>query len=88
MELLTKLIKLNKANTTPKKFDTKITCIRYILNFYELENDITVNIFDDLYELRLRQLQHICHKIKGYVNEDEFSKGFEYINTLIKFIQC
>ena len=88
MELLTKLIQLNKANTTPKKFDTKVRCITYILNFYELENEVTVKVFDLLYDLKLRQLQHISHKIKEFVNEDEFDKGFEYLNNLIKFIEC
>lgn len=88
MNLTRQLIELNNANIVPKKFDTKVRCITYILSYYNLEKEISSEIFDLFYDLKLRQLQHICHKVKDYVNNDEFTTGIEYLTSLIEFIKC
>lgn len=84
MNLTLKLIELNKANIVPKKFDTKITCVTYILSYYQLKYELNATIFDLFYDLKLRQLQHICHKVKDYVNNDE--SAFEYLTDIINFL--
>jgi hypothetical protein len=85
MNLTRQLIELNKSNIVPKKFDTKLNCITYILSYYKLKYQINGNIFDLFYDLKLRQLQHICHKVKDHVNNDE--PAFEYLNDLINFLK-
>jgi hypothetical protein len=85
MNLTRQLIELNKSNIVPKKFDTKLNCITYILSYYKLKYQINGNIFDLFYDLKLRQLQHICHKVKDHVNNDE--SAFAYLNDLINFLK-
>ena len=87
MNLTRQLIELNKNNIVPKKFDTKIKCITYILSFYQLKNVLTGSLFDLFYDLKLRQLQHICHKIKEYINNDESEEAFVYIINIKEFLE-
>lgn len=89
MNLTKRLLELNQTNIVPKKFDTKIKCVTYILSYYQLKNTLKDStIFDLFYDLRLKQLQYICHKVKDFVNDRDKDGAFNYLTDIIEFVKC